>query len=311
MTDIKVISLLRGLVVSVRGDPVRWLTILCGMSYCLVSIGWVVASSVSVGYTEFKDVGAAIVVIICWGFLWTVVVRFLDGIGRELLSFVMLTGFGLLVIWSGFYSVAGIIFPVFTPPDDAEYASQDVFDDVVRMLNAVLFLTAVAVSALRPRRLNAVYAWVVNSIRRDYLKWSVVLGGILWPGRYLSILGELREIYFAEHYNMFDVYEGAWTWGSWQGLHLLYIESIALVLMLGFVMRMNASRSWRITALVVSCVVVLVTYVLSFPWDASYLAWSAPSLILLLGAPVWCVLRELRNKDPALQRADGVLAEGG
>lgn len=307
MTDRKVISLLRGLVVSVRGDPVHWLTILCGVSYCLVSIGWVVVSSVLVGYTEFKDVGMAIVVIICWGFLWTVAVRFLDGMGRELLSFLMLIGFGLLVIWVGLYSVSGIIFPVFALPDDAVYASQDIFDDVVRVFNVVLFLTAVVVSALRPSRLSAVYAWGVNSLKRDYLKWSVVLGGIFWPGLNLSIVGDLRTIYLADHYNMFDVYEGAWTWGAWQGLHLLYIEATVLVLMLVFVMRMAASRGWRIAGLLVSCVVVLVVYVLSFPWDVGYLAWSAPSLILLLVAPIWSMLRELRDKGHGLQQASGML----
>ena len=311
MTDRKVISLLRGLAASVRGDPVRWLTILCGVSYCLVSIGWVVVSSVLVGYTEFKDVGMAIVVIICWGFLWTVAVRFLDGMSRQLLSFLMLIGFGLLVIWSGFYSVAGIIFPVFALPDDAGYVSQDIFDDLVRIFNAISFLTAVAVSALRPSRLSAVYAWVVNSFRRDYLKWSVILGGMLWPGRHLSIVGDLRTIYLADHYDMFDVYEGAWTWGAWQGLHLLYIEAIAIVLMLSFAMRMEASQGLRIAARAVSCAVVLITYALSFPWEVSYLAWSAPSLILLLGAPIWSISIELRNKGSALQPANGMLAEGG
>lgn len=311
MTDRKVISLLRGLATSVRGDPVRWLTILCGVSYCLVSIGWVVMSSVSVGYTEFKDVGMAIVVIICWGFLWTVAVRFLDGMSRQPLSFLMLAGFGLLVIWSGFYSVAGIIFPVFSIPDDAGYASLDIFDDVVRIFNAILFLTVVAVSALRPSRLSGVYAWSVNSFRRDYLKWSVALGGILWPGRYLSIVGDLRTIYLADHYDMFDVYEGAWTWGAWQGLHLLYIEAIAIVLMLGFVMRMEASKGLRIATCAVSCAVVLITYLLSFPWEVGYLVWSAPSLILLLGAPIWSISRELRNKGAALQPDSGMIAEGG
>ena len=309
MTDRKVISRLRGLVVSVRGDPVRWLTILCGVSYSLVSIGWVVVSSVLVGYTEFKDVGMAIVVIICWGFLWTVAVRFLDGMGRELLSFLMLIGFGLLVIWVGLYSVSGIIFPVFALPDDAVYVSQDIFDDVVRVFNVVLFLTAVAVSALRPSRLSAVYAWGINSLKRDYLKWSVVLGGIFWPGLHLSIVGDLRTIYLADHYNMFDVYEGAWTWGAWQGLHLLYIEATALVLMLVFVMRMAASRGWRIATCAVSCAVVLITYALSFPWDVGYLAWSAPSLILLLVAPIWSMLGELRDKGPGLQQTSGMLVE--
>ena len=180
---------------SLRADPVRWLTIGCGVSYAITIIVAAIASYFQLEY-GVRDLLLVVVLSVCLVWLLISVVRFLDAIKIQPLSLVLLITFGLIAIWNSWYATAYII-ELFISV--LVFVSE--FLDAVNLFGLLTFSVAIISSTLRPSRLSGTYSWIRS---QHPLSWILMLGGILWPG--FLLLNILLIIDFFE----FPVVETVW-----------------------------------------------------------------------------------------------------
>ena len=266
-------------------DWIRWLTILCGIAFGVAILGATVVDYLN-GLIPGPLNEVAQDIILSLPSVWFVcnLVRFFDT--RRLL-WVRLIGlsFTFFVL---IFMIANLYIPFDTCTGNActvEYA-----DRVYGVGMAVMGCTAL-LSLLRVRLLIETFSSVINwlmslrfslnitrivrisvnillhpirSVRRDPIRWSAIVGGAI----------------FLENFS-------PWFFPSF------LILSIALTCLIRYADTMRGNRRLRLAALVFSALSVCGWYWIMIPFDSSLIAWSAPSLVLLLGSATLAMFRDL------------------
>ena len=271
-----------------KTDWIRWLTILCGVVFGVATLGATVVDYLN-GQIPGPLQEVAQDIILSLASVWFVcnVVRFFDT--RRLL-WVRLIGLSFT-----FYELIFVIASLYIPFDTCtgnactvEYA-----DRVYGVGMAVMGCTAL-LSLLRVRLLietfRSVIKWLmslrfslnitrivkvsmnillhpIRSVRRDPIRWSAIVGGTI----------------FLENFS-------PWFFPSF------LILSVALTCLVRYADTMRGNRRLRLAALVFSALSVCGWYWIIIPFDPSVIAWTAPSLVLLLGSAILAMFRDL-DKD--------------
>ena len=271
-----------------KTDWIRWLTILCGVVFGVATLGAAVVDYLNDPIPDsLREFAQDIMLSLASVWFICNVVRFFDT--RRLL-WVRLIGLSF-IFYELVFMIASLCIPFDTCTGNActvEYA-----DRVYGVGMAVMGCTAL-LSLLRVRLLIETFRSVINwlmslrfslnitrivkvsmnillhpirSVRRDPIRWSAIVGGTI----------------FLENFS-------PWFFPSF------LILSIALTCLIRYADTMRGNRRLRLAALVFSALSVCAWYWIMIPFDSSLIAWTAPSLVLLLGSAILAMFRDL-DKD--------------
>ena len=305
-------SLLTRFVMAVRTDFPRWSTIASGIAYAAVASYASVASYFQWREADLRDLLLVLFISAGWTWLWVSIVRFLDTMKIKALGFPLLILFAIVTIGNNMFDISKTVTPIAI--NSFPYGGLLSLDlrDIVVIVGVVAITVSTAVSVLRPSRLSGVYSWLLDGIATvgsEPSRYLAILVGVLWAGESYSRFVDAGEVFFrAKNVGFFGALDFQYAWNRIDGTYILYLEAIVLVLMILYANRMQARSSLRIAALLGCCAVVVIAYAVSFPWpsevspglglpspDYGPLAWSAPSLILLIGSAVVAIFKRVND----------------
>lgn len=272
-----------------KTDWIRWVTILCGVTFGVAILGATVVDYLNDPIPDsLREFAQDIMLSLASVWFVCNLVRFFDTrrllwvrlIGLLFTSYVLI--YVVASIYISFDFCQGNACPV-------EYTDHHVFG-----IGAVVMGCTALLSLLRVRLLIETFRSVINwlgslhsrlsvvwivvvlvnillhpirSVYRDPIRWSAIVGGAIF-------LLNLAPWFFPS----------------------FLILSIALTCLIRYADTMRGNRRLRLAALVFSALSVCGWYWIMIPFDSSLIAWSAPSLVLLLGSAILAMFRDL-DKD--------------
>ncbi len=254
---------IKRLIVAFRTDIPRWVTIVFGIVYAVVTSSALIVSYSRSADATLKGLLLMIVVAASWTLLWTVAVKFMDTMKSRMLGFLLLIVFGVLVLGNNLHDVSRALTPVET------WLSRGDLPTFVNLVSIVAIGASVTTSVLRPARLREVYCRLRTTGQRHWFTYLTVLSGILWAAdEELAIFDDAvlgPASFFADNiYGFFSSAEAFYWMNHIHGVYILYLEAAALTLMILYADRMQVRRSLRTLALLGCCAAIIIFYLVSF-----------------------------------------------
>lgn len=301
-------SLFTALTTAVRSDIPRWSAIVSGIVYATVASISAIVYFPQWREPDLRDLMLVLVITAGWPWLLMSMMRFLDTMRHHALGFLLIVTLALLTVRNNMFDISSAVMPV--KIDTFAYGGLHRHDlrDVVAATGIAAIIVSAAASVMRPSRLSEVYGLLSNGIvtvRREPVKWSAILGGLLWAGESYSRIAAIFDSFLnAPSVGLFDALGGLYLWFRVDGTYILFLEAIILVLMILYADKMQPRKYLRVAALLGCCVTVCFTYAVSFPWPSEAssmgrapLVWSVPALLILIGSVVAAMLRGVSDTE--------------